>query len=269
MEDLSLSICSQYTGSIHVTFRAEKNWNKSFTNIEHREEDERFGELNPRPNPRIFSSISVDSLILTHFRFGPHKCSHCTKVWHRTYRRLHVSVYTWGKKHVLTGCKRVMFCRQTFEVWSTRLLSTWFVFAQQNILCKNFQTLRIISGGKCAVSERAICLQVKKSEIWAERADQKHINNLALAWQVALTAVKLHMFCGKIRHVWHPIRTWFFVSRPRSDATDGILYVTLHFRDRRGAASPPKLWFLCVNRSPIRDGFRAGARAIRYSVNTT
>ena len=98
MEDLSLSICSQYTGSIHVTFRAEKNWNKSFTNIEHREEDERFGELNPRPNPRIFSSISVDSLILTHFRFGPHKCSHCTKVWHRTYRRLHVSVYTWGKK---------------------------------------------------------------------------------------------------------------------------------------------------------------------------
>ena len=39
------------------------------------------------------------------------------------------------------------------------------VFAQQNIPCKNFQTLRIISGGKCAVSEREICLQVKKSEI--------------------------------------------------------------------------------------------------------
>ena len=113
------------------------------------------------------------------------------------------------------------------------------VFAQQNIPCKNFQTLRIISGGKCAVSEREICLQVKKSEIWAERADQKHLNNLALAWQVALTAVKLHMFCGKIRHVWHPIRTWFFVSCPRSDATDGIRYVTIHFRDRRGAASPP------------------------------
>ena len=162
-----------------------------------------------------------------------------------------------------------------FEVWSTRLLSTWFVFAQQNILCKNFQTLRIISGGKCAVSEREIYLQVKKNEIWAERADQKHINNLALAWQFALTAVKLQMFGGKTRHVSHPIRTWFFVSCPRSDATDGISYVTLHFRDRRAQLRllteivSPKLWFLCVNRSPIRYGFRAGARAIRYSVNIT
>ena len=26
--------------------------------------------------------------------------------------------------------------------------------------------------------------------------------------------------------------------------------------------------FLCVNKSPIRYGFRAGAKAIRYSVNT-
>ena len=65
------------------------------------------------------------------------------------------------------------------------------------------------------------------------------------------------------------------VSCPRSDVTDGIRYVTLHFRDRRGAALPSyrnhyaELWFLCVNRSPIRDGFRAGARAIQYSVNTT
>ena len=77
------------------------------------------------------------------------------------------------------------------------------VFAQQNILCKNFQTLSIISGGKCAVSEREICLQVKKNEIWPERADQKHINNFALARQFALTAVKLQMFGGKTRHVWH------------------------------------------------------------------
>ena len=30
-----------------------------------------------------------------------------------------------------------------------------------------------------------------------------------------------------------------FVSCPRSDATDGIRYVTLNFRDRRGAALPP------------------------------
>ena len=42
------------------------------------------------------------------------------------------------KKHVLIGCKHDMFCRQIFEVWSRRLLSTRFVFAQQNILFKNF-----------------------------------------------------------------------------------------------------------------------------------
>ena len=112
------------------------------------------------------------------------------------------------------------------------------VFAQQNIPCKNFQTLRIISGGKCAVSEREICLQVKKSEIWAERADQKHINNLALAWQVALTAVKLHVLRQNTSCL-APYQNMIFVSCPRSDATDGIRYVTIHFRDRRGAASPP------------------------------
>ena len=52
-------------------------------------------------------------------------------------------------------------------------------------------------------------------EIWAEGVGQKHINNLALARQFALTAVKLQMF------VWYPIRTCFFVSRPRLDGTDG------------------------------------------------
>ena len=38
-------------------------------------------------------------------------------------KHIHVS-----KKHVPTGCKRDLFCRQTFEVWSRRLLSTWFFF---------------------------------------------------------------------------------------------------------------------------------------------
>ena len=136
-------------------------------------------------------------------------------------KRVHVR-----KKHVLIGCKRVMFCRQKFEVWSTRLLSTWFVFAQKNILCKNFQTLRIISGDKGAVSGREICLQVKKNEIWPERADQKHINNLALARQFALTAVKLQMFGGKICGT---LSEHDILSRVHA----------LHFRDRRGAASPP------------------------------
>ena len=58
-----------------------------------------------------------------------------------------------------------MFWPQTFEVWSRQLLLTSFVFAQQNILCKHFQMLRTLSGGKCAVSEQEICLQVEKNEI--------------------------------------------------------------------------------------------------------
>ena len=49
----------------------------------------------------------------------------------------------------------------------------------------------------------------------------KNIYYLALARQFALTAVKLQMFGGKTCHVWHPIRTRFFVSCPRLDATDG------------------------------------------------
>ena len=42
-----------------------------------------------------------------------------------------------------------------------------------------------------------------------ESGDQKHINNFPLARQFALTAVKLQMFGGKTRQVWHPIRTCF------------------------------------------------------------
>ena len=53
-------------------------------------------------------------------------------------------------------------------------------------------------------------LKLRKNEI----ADQKHINNLPLARQFALTAVKLQMFGDKTRHVWHPIiEHVFFLSR--------------------------------------------------------
>ena len=41
-----------------------------------------------------------------------------------------------------------------------------------------------------------------------------------------------------------------------------IRYVSLHVRVRRRAASLETL-FLCLNRSPIRYGFRAGAKALR------
>ena len=51
-----------------------------------------------------------------------------------------------------------------------------------------------------------------------------------------------------------------------------VQYATLHFRDRRGAASlriryrnlAEIIVLICVNRSSIRHGFRAGTRAVRY-----
>ena len=81
--------------------------------------------------------------------------------------------------------------------------------------------LRIILGGKYAVSKLEICLKVEKNDIKAEGADQKYVNNLPLAGQFALTAVKLQMFGGKTFYVWHPLRTVFFVLCPHLDATNG------------------------------------------------
>ena len=59
--------------------------------------------------------------------------------------------------------------------------------------------LRIISGVKCAVSEQEIYMNLiaDKNEVWAKCTEQKHMKNLPLARQFALTAVKLQMFGGK------------------------------------------------------------------------
>ena len=73
--------------------------------------------------------------------------------------------------------------------------------------------------------------------MWAERADQKHFNSLPLALQFALTAAKLQMFGGKTRHVWHPVRTCFFVSCLRLDATDGIFTLFFAGQERFGVRS--------------------------------
>ena len=42
-----------------------------------------------------------------------------------------------------------------------------------------------------------------------QHANQKHINNLPLARPLARQFAQ--MFGGKTHHVWHPIRTCFFV----------------------------------------------------------
>ena len=53
-----------------------------------------------------------------------------------------------------------------------------------------------------------------------------------------------------------------------------IRYVTLHLRDRPGAALlcyryRPENTVVCVNRGPIQYGFHARAKAIQNSVNIT
>ena len=123
-------------------------------------------------------------------------------------KRVHVR-----KKHVLIEREHDIFWHHTFEVWSRRLLSTCFVFAQQNIPCKNFYTLRIICRGKSTVSERKLCLTVERNEMWAKCADQ-------FGATVCLTAVK----CLKAKHVRSATllkNTCFLVSCPPLNATDG------------------------------------------------
>ena len=74
-----------------------------------------------------------------------------------------------------------------------------------------------------------MCLKVEENEIGAERADQKRVNNLPLARQFALTAVRLQMFSHKTCHVWPPIRTRFFVSSSRLDVADGNFFFNAGF----------------------------------------
>ena len=67
--------------------------------------------------------------------------------------------------------------------------------------------------------------KVVKNETGAERADQKQIiqiNNLPLAWQFALKAIKLQMFGDKTRLA--PYYNMFFLSR-YSEKTKQQLYI--------------------------------------------
>ena len=78
------------------------------------------------------------------------------------------------------------------------------------------------------------------------------------------------------------LRSYLFTSTtvrigvhiPPKYGTKPTRYVTLHFRDQRGAASlrhrhRAEITSLCVNRSPIRYDFCASENAIQYSANTT
>lgn len=62
------------------------------------------------------------------------------KCFDSLYHRLHLSMYMWGLNIFKrsTWVQTWHVCHRTFEVWSRWLLLTWFVFAQQSILCKYF-----------------------------------------------------------------------------------------------------------------------------------
>ena len=81
-------------------------------------------------------------------------------------------------------------------------------------------------------------------------------NHRSYGWKEALSGMVFVPAQKLSGIVWTPIR-----------------YVTLHFREsvvqhRCVTEIALKSSFLCVNRRPIRYGFRAGANAIRHSVNT-
>ena len=109
-------------------------------------------------------------------------------------------------------------------------LSTLFVFDQQTIHRKTLRRIsgvlklqRIILESKCAISEREIILKIENNKRRAERANQKHVNNLTFGATVCFNGCqKTSNVWWQIHHVWHSIRTRFFVSCPRLDATDGI-----------------------------------------------
>ena len=66
-------------------------------------------------------------------------------------------------------------------------------FCSTKYSLQEFSDLRIISGGKCAVSEWEICMKVEINGIWAESTDQKHIQTTYLLF--------IHLF------IYHFFRT--------------------------------------------------------------
>ena len=78
--------------------------------------------------------------------------------------------------------------------------------------------LKIISGGKCAVSEREISLKVQKNEIWAERTEQ-----LTFGATVCFYGCQTSNLWQQNTSCLAPYKNmFFFVSCPCLAATDDI-----------------------------------------------
>ena len=134
------------------------------------------------------------------------------------------------------GCKHDMFWRQTFEVWSRRLLSTSFVFAQQNKLF--FVELLEVKNN---FWRQACCFWAENMpESWEKwnrgwTCWSKTCKQLTFGGTVCFNGCQTQMFADKTCHVWPPIRTRFFVSSPRLDATDGNFLFNAGFYSAKGS----------------------------------
>ena len=101
-------------------------------------------------------------------------------------------------------------------------------------------------------------------KVWFFKSKPSHLNIYFL-----LSGFSPLSYLFTIASVRIPVHT----RAPKCGA-DPIRSVMLHFRDPRSAASLRYrnrieiTVLVCAKRSPIRYGFRAGAKAIRYSVNT-
>ena len=90
-------------------------------------------------------------------------------------------------------------------------MSTLFVFDQQTIHRKTLRRIsgvlklqRIILESKCAISEREIILKIEKNKRRAERANQKHVNNLTFGATVCFKCLvaKYIMSGTPLEHVF-------------------------------------------------------------------
>ena len=113
------------------------------------------------------------------------------------YTQLHLSGYTWGKKKWIIGCKHDMFWPNIQSLEYAAVVDLICFHSTKYSLQEFLDVSNIISGGKCAVSEWEIkCLRVKKSEIWAERAGQKHNKQLTFGGTVCFNSCQtLNVWC--------------------------------------------------------------------------
>ena len=112
------------------------------------------------------------------------------------------SLNGWKTWHVLPPTCWSLGWRWTNIHVQSRQLFVDSICFQQNIHRKTLRRIsgvvklqRIIHKNKCAVSEREILLKIEKNKRWAERADQKHVNNLTFDTTVCFNGCQTSNVC--------------------------------------------------------------------------